>query len=402
MNTHIFTLLCILIVCSCNQPEITPIEFKSKEYDFSDNIQKILEESEESTYAATRFSFISEYDNVLKSMDKGRKPKSPISEQQWTSLNSQFTLKDASKFIVEKAKEHEIIMFNEAHHMPIHRNFPRLLLADLYKIGYRYLALETLGMLGDGVMFDVKLAERGFPMVHTGFYSKEPEYSLLIREALQLGFTIFGYDEGSQFGFSGGEREIRGAQNIIRQIEENGKLGKTIVLCGYDHLKEGESGSNWEFALAARLQEYSGNDPLTINQTSYMESLERILEDSLYQFITPETSQVLVDDNDQSINLSKSPHWYDYYVFHPRTTYKNGIPNWVLNDRKVKEFQMKEMEINCPCKVLLFDELDDVKIAAPIYVSEIKSIKDPFFLPLKSNKYKFVITNKESSFLVSY
>src|ERR1022692_127781 len=51
---------------------------------------------------------------------------------------------DAKKYILFLAKNYRVIMINEAHNKPLHRAFALSLLEDLYKKGFRYLAMEML------------------------------------------------------------------------------------------------------------------------------------------------------------------------------------------------------------------------------------------------------------------
>ena len=89
---------------------------------------------------------------------------------------------NAIAHIVEKAKEHHFILINEAHYNSQHRAFTKDLLKPLWEMGFRYLALETLGYEDTG------LNERGYPVLSTGYYLKDSNFGNLVREALQLGY----------------------------------------------------------------------------------------------------------------------------------------------------------------------------------------------------------------------
>lgn len=163
-------------------------------------------------------------------------------------------------------------MINEAHYIPKHRHFLKSMLPELSKLGYKYLALEAIAMLSEGGQYDKDIEERGYPTIRFGFYTGEPEFGNLIREAVRLGFEIIGYDQGS-----GEEREKTGEKNILNKLEALGNDGKTIILCGWDHIKEIHTGTYWEYALAVRIKEYTGKDPLTINQTNIMSEVSERL-----------------------------------------------------------------------------------------------------------------------------
>src|SRR5476649_2307712 len=50
---------------------------------------------------------------------------------------------DAINAIVEEAGKHQIVILNEAHHIPMHRAFALRLARELHRIGYTWLACET-------------------------------------------------------------------------------------------------------------------------------------------------------------------------------------------------------------------------------------------------------------------
>jgi len=50
---------------------------------------------------------------------------------------------DAIAAIVREAKNRQVVILNEAHHVPLHRAFAMKLARELRKIGYEYLACEA-------------------------------------------------------------------------------------------------------------------------------------------------------------------------------------------------------------------------------------------------------------------
>ncbi len=394
---EVIIILTILFGLSCNRQSVKSIEYQSNGYDFNDEIINTLNQTEEIAFCATSFSFVSEYELLLKTLEKKAKPKKVLSDSTWLEITSNYKNIKAEDFILEKAKEHEIIMFNENHFIPKHRNFVKKMLPKLFKLGYRNLAIEAIGMLGDGTMYDKELTNRGYPIVHTGHYIKEPEFSLLIREAINLGFNIIGYDEGSSFGYGGADREERGAENIISQINNKDKL---IVLCGWDHLKEGNSGTYWDYALAERLKQKTGKDPLTLNQTEYTERFNREFEKPLLQRVEVNESTILVNSNNEPLDLSKDISWYDAFIIHPRTKFVNGIPNWVLEEGEIKEYDFSNLKIKTPFKIFVFESTDDIKLASPIFVSEVSNINKKIEIPTRGKNIKLIVTNKKESLLI--
>lgn len=113
---------------------------------------------------------------------------------------------------------------------------------------------------------NVDLNYRKYPIYMSGHYSKEPQFGELIRVALEIGYTIFPY-EHSEEG-SGKPREIGEAKNIANYLRDKPDI-KLLIHCGYAHATEGKMGNSWEKAMAGRLLEFTGINPLTINQTRF-------------------------------------------------------------------------------------------------------------------------------------
>ena len=57
---------------------------------------------------------------------------------------------------------------------------------------------------------DPQLATRGYPVPATGFYTSEPVFAEVIREALRLGYTLVS-DDTADAGQSAEEREASAA-----------------------------------------------------------------------------------------------------------------------------------------------------------------------------------------------
>ena len=207
---------------------------------------------------ATELSFSGHIHETLEVWDKNgvRKPKLSADDSSFLTHSSIIIAKD---YIIEQSIQSEIVIINEAHHLPYHRTFTRSLLADLFENGYRYLGLEAL--------FDSTINERKFATLSSGYYTKEPEFGNLIHEALTLGFTLFSYE--ASVGKNGKEREIEQADNI-QQFISNNPNGKVLTHCGYAHAYEHEYPS-WGKAMAGRLKDNMKIDPFTIEQTVFLE-----------------------------------------------------------------------------------------------------------------------------------
>ena len=391
----------VLLQIGCTSKKITPIQFQARDYEFNQAIRKVLSKSIDVSYGATKYSFVSEHHKLLQTLEINDTVKIPLSDSIWSTMISQYHLTSAKDYIVGKAKDYDIIMINENHYLPKHRHFLKTLLPDLYAQGYRLLALEAIGMLGDGTMYDKDLNDRGYPTIHTGFYTKEPEFSMLIREAISIGYHIIGYDEGSSYGYFGGDREERGAENILRQVDSLNHQSKLIILCGWDHLKEGHSGTYWEYALAERLKQKTKKDILSINQTEYNERLTLGFEKSLLQKLDLEHSSIFVHNkNNNPLDLSKDSTWYDLFVIHPRTKFVEGIPDWVLSEGSTWQFDLSKLLMEPPYKIFVFENKDAVEKASPIYVMESAIKESQIKVPTRGKSIKLVVKNHKESVLI--
>jgi hypothetical protein len=375
--------------------QVESIEWKPEVYAFTSKIDTEFKGSQDRGRAATQYSFNGEYEKALKVLDVDADTVRPAG-QRWIAELDKFEKRLANAAILDRSKDHEILMFNEAHYTALHRHFVMNLLDDLYDIGYRTLALETLSMTDryDGEQYDKGLEKRGYPKIHSGYYTKEPQFGRLVRKAADLGYQFIGYDQGS-----GSEREIMGAKGILKRWGQLENPGKLVILCGWDHIKEGPAGTYWEYALAGRLKEYSGHDPLTVNQTKYSPRSDRVFEDSIYQLTDVEEPTVFLRE-ERSFAIGPDTAWYDLMVFHPRERFEKGIPTWLLEGKPTYTYTLPDLDLSYPYKLFFFEPEDDINEAVPIHIVEVSSGKE-VHLPHFIKGSKVVVYDGKSSILIS-
>jgi hypothetical protein len=182
----------------------------------------------------------------------------------------------AAGFIHERVSEAagstRIVIVNEAHDIPWHRQFTESLLEPLWNQGYRYFAAEAFSESIDDY------PDEEFGRIDAGYYASEPTFGRLIRSARQLGFELVPYEappppdaviRGSiseQVAY----REESQANQLIERVLSRDPEAKVLVHVGYSHAAEvpipsfDNSTMPW---MAARLKEKTGIDPLTIDQT---------------------------------------------------------------------------------------------------------------------------------------
>jgi hypothetical protein len=152
--------------------------------------------------------------------------------------------------ILVQAQHRQLVMFNEEHTQPRGRWLVGSLLPALYQQGFRYLALEGLEAADSA-----GLRQRGYPVAASGFYTNEPHFGNLIREARQLGFHLVAYDA------IGAERERDQARHLLAATL--GPQARVVVLAGHSHINENSATQS----MATWVRKLSGIDPLTIEQT---------------------------------------------------------------------------------------------------------------------------------------
>jgi hypothetical protein len=229
---------------------------------------------------------------------------------------------DAFEAIAEAAGSAQVILINEAHHVPQHRAFTLQLLGMLRQKGFTHFAAETL-------FADPELAERGYPTRKTGWYSSEPLYGDLIRTALRQGYRVVHYEPEPVPGQGLPVRERGQAANLVERILKVDPQAKVLVHLGYSHNDERTSGPiKW---MAAYFTEMTGIDPLTINQYAMTERSLPEREEPVYRWATERglVPQPVVF-RDGAGKLWSGMEGNDVMVFHPRSsTSEHGRPTWL-------------------------------------------------------------------------
>ncbi|MFA5300305.1 MAG: hypothetical protein WC389_19130, partial [Lutibacter sp.] len=170
--------------------------------------------------------------------------------------------------IVDEAKKHQIIMFNENHFFPNQRILISELLPKLKDIGFSYLALEALDNKQDSLLN----LNNTYPTLETGFYISEQNYANLIREAKNLGFQFVAYEDMA----NSKDRESAQADNLYHKTFKINPNAKVVVLAGIDHIleKPTSKGKKW---MATIFKDKYNIDPLTISQT-HLNSYRKLVQ----------------------------------------------------------------------------------------------------------------------------
>jgi hypothetical protein len=227
---------------------------------------------------------------------------------------------DAWKYIHFAARRSRVVMINEAHDKPQHSAFILSLLADLYKEGYRVLAMEMLNNTSSRELSRLRLS--------TGYYTAEPVAGELVRGALAMGYRLVAYED-TVAGHTPVTRDSIQAGNIYRALQED-TTARMLVVAGYTHISEKVAADGF-VPMALAFKRMSGIDPLTIDQTDMTEEgnfgYGRVLYQAYIQKYPIKTPSIALLKN-TPVNVINGD-LYDLSVIHPPTVYQDGRPNWL-------------------------------------------------------------------------
>jgi hypothetical protein len=393
---HLIIIIVYISLVGCQMPvkKAEPIQFQSP-YEFDSVIlNKVETDTMPWKYqiSAAEFASKGDYYNALLHWDLGMGMRNnSFTEIQVDSINNLYEKVPAKTYIVNRAKSHQIVIINEAHHNSYHRFFTKSLLMDLYKNGYRNLGLEALS---NDANKDLLLNKRKYPIQSSGWYIKDPQFGELVRVALELGYNVFPYEQTS--GVNGKQREEEQAKNI-QQVIDSHPDEKFLIHCGFDHVLEGKHQS-WEKAMAGRLKEYTGIDPLTIHQVAYSEKSDPIYNHPLLKAIAPSQPTVLLDREKNPYQYIRGENYTDIAVFHPNSNRTHDRPNWLYsNSYEETSIELNEIEMTFPIMVMAYAKSESIENTIPSDIVEIKEKIDSCMLALKKGAYYIVITNGDKS-----
>lgn len=370
--------------------ELKGFEWDPPAYNFSQFILDSVVHNRGAQYAAWDFSYVGNIKKMHEMWDSQGGPQKDVSQVKKDSF-ALYKRIDAIPYILDEAKKHQVVVINEGHHMPQHRVFTTRLLSGLKAQGYKHLGLETYF---SSKKTDASLKANGYPTLQSGYYTKEPQFGNLVREAHRLGFKIFGYESSGHA--NGKEREINQAKNIQAYLEKHPNE-KALIHCGFAHAYEGVLGGKWEKAMAGRLTEFTGIDPLSICQTDFSEHSERQYEHPYYQLTDVKEPSIYQNDSGETFDKPTDNGWYDISIFHPRSR-EEGRPQWMIyDDRSVVDFTFADADIACPCLVLAYKNGEEIGVAVPYDVQETDTTTAQ--LVLDQSDYDIVIWNQEGKAL---
>ena len=240
---------------------------------------------------------------------------------------------DARRYISFRAKNERVIMINEAYSKPVHRAFTLSLLTELYRQGFRYLAMEMLNNNQTHSLARLTM--------HTGYYTAEPIAGELVRTALSLGYTLVSYEDTAAAHHTANQRDSVQAQHIYQVIRKD-PAAKILVHAEYAHISKKGSADGY-IPMGLAFKNISGIDPLTIDQTDMSEEgnfgYGRALYQAYMQKYPLKTPSVALINN-EPVNVTNND-LYDLAVIHPPASYLDGRPSWLTLDGVRQPFYIK-------------------------------------------------------------
>lgn len=247
---------------------------------------------------------------------------------------------DALSAIVAASRDRQIVIINEAHFSPRHRAFSTLLALELRKLGFEYLAVETLDNRTPEPV--AGLQARGYPLIEDGYYSKEPVYGDLLRRSLLAGYQLVGYEiydyVGDDDKLDAVERQIQReegqARNIIDRVLAKNPRARIFVHVGHGHVSKGRSNFQGREIdmMAESLRRKSGIDPLCIEQAR--SAWPRRAEGDIV--LTTAVWRNFSGDSFVMARRDGAGYWnsgdVDIQVWHRPEIMRQGRPHWLTLD----------------------------------------------------------------------
>lgn len=228
---------------------------------------------------------------------------------------------DARRYINFIARRSRVIMINEAYSKPLHRAFTLSLLGDLYRQGYRYLAMEMLNNFSNHTLSKLTL--------RTGYYTAEPVAGELVRSAIAMGYTLVSYEDTAAATHTTVQRDSIRAQNIYNILLQD-TAAKILVHASYAHISKKMSPDGY-IPMGLAFKNLSGIDPVTIDQTDMTEESNfgygRVFYQAYLQKYPLKVPSIALINN-EPVNVTGND-LYDFTVIHPPVSYQDGRPTWL-------------------------------------------------------------------------
>lgn len=253
--------------------------------------------------------------------------------------------RDALSTIVEAARTAQIVVLNEAHTVSAHRAFAGEVMRALRPLGFDWFAAESFANEG---LTPISSYAAGRPFLHShGFYTRDPVFAEVVREAIGLGYRLAAYEQRPDQRAGPDEdaisvREEAQAENLIAAVLRENPDARIFIHCGFSHVTEAAplGGTPW---FAARLKAKTGIDPLTIEQSSnwpgFTPDTDPLHVAAVLERFRPETP-IVVDIDGKAFASRGFSDRVDLSVYHPRQDLVDGRADWRARQPGRKPLQL--------------------------------------------------------------
>lgn len=336
---------------------------------------------------ATHQSFVGETERAIETFHRAgyRSGAVTLSEDELRKFTADRDVHDALAAILEQTRDRQIVLINEAHHVPRDRAFATLVALELRKRGFEYLAMETL--FADPPV----LVARGYPIADDvdGYYTREPVFGDYLRRALAAGYVPVTY-EATDYpeNLSAAERldfrEEREAQNLVDRVLAKNAGARILIHVGYGHLREtpvDAGDGKTRTVMAYRLKAKTGIDPYSIDQTRALPVNFRNVAGK--PFVLKLRAGAQPYSGTEAV---------DMYVYHPPTKIVRGRPDWLAmrGYRRPRPIPAKLLPREGRRLVQAFVEGESAD-AVPMDQVLVTAGKEPPVLMLPKGRYRFAV-----------
>ena len=314
----------------------------------------------------------------------------------------------AVKHLEEVIQAQRLVFLNDSPIHPQTRILTKEALHVFAQKGFTHLAIEAFTNQNE------RIDRIGHPTINMGVYTDEPLFGELIREAIGLGFTIVSIQPtdveiGKAKSIMKREMELSDndpkltynafnwskAMNLNRQFRKDGS-SKYLVLTNKSQVQKKEL--KGVKSIATWFHEITGTAPYTIDQVTMNEQCPDT-ENPVYKYANVNYPAVMKKYSKYYISkVDGQEEMYDMQIFHPRSQYVQNRPTWLKQgDQKVSyQINADQYKMTYPLLVIAYSPDEDIEIAVPLDVVELRNNRDamPLFLP--PGKVTLVLKDKKT------
>jgi hypothetical protein len=198
------------------------------------------------------------------------------------------------------------------------------------------------------------------------------------------------------------EREEGQADNIIKNLLKDNPKAKLLMHVGYSHGVKFEPDPVMKLAMMGYfLKTKSGIEPFVIGQFGEMENFKQSLESPEYVYATKKCSFKEPTFFQKKDGTLWANNFFDACLFLPRSTYKNGRPDWLNWSGKKTEFlyDISDIKTHTPFLIQAFLE-EELPNGVPIDQIEIMDKTENKSLLLYSGKYLIRVLDSKGDIII--